>query len=137
MGKLLLDIQGEDRWVEFDDEYSFKDFTNQDMSECDLNGKTIYSSSFYHETPGTPTFSSTMTGAAFIKCNLDNVIVPEGNSVIECSERCFKAHTDGRDWEVDEYGQFVCALGEQPSIQYQVTKYAKDTFNWVYDKVFG
>jgi len=103
MGTVLV---GEEQ-IEFDDELSFKSFVNTNVSHLDFNNKVIYSSQFYFETPDSETFPQNMTGARFIKCNLDNVIVPAGNTVELCSQRKFEAQEDGFDWLLDENNQPV------------------------------
>jgi hypothetical protein len=93
--------------VEFDDEFSFKNFANQSLKDKDLNGKTIYSSLFYWEEPDSSPFPENMTGVTFVKCNLDNVVIPEGNAAVECSNRRFQKQEDGFDWVIDENGNPV------------------------------
>lgn len=95
--------------LEMDDEWSFKNFTNQILGDADLSGKVIYSTLFYSETPNTKIFPDDMTGVTFIKCNLDNIIIPEGNTLIESSNISFKAQDDGRDWILED-GQPVEVL---------------------------
>ena len=99
MGKVPL--QGYEH-LEYDEELSFKSFVNQDVSHIDFNGKVIYSSLFYHEKPNSEPFPMGMSGAKFIKCNLDNLLVPEGNDLIESYNRWFEAQGDGQDWYVYE-----------------------------------
>jgi hypothetical protein len=90
------------REYECDEALSFKDFSNQPVTHLDFNGKVIYSTVFYHETPDYAPFPKDMKGTTFIKCNLDNVIVPEGNMIIDCTQRRFKAQNDLNDWLIDE-----------------------------------
>lgn len=84
--------------------YSRKDFTGQILIDrVDLvPGLIIERSCFSHETPDTQVFPAGMTGVTFRGCNLDNVFIPPGNTVMPCcSTRRFKAQADGRDWIVD------------------------------------
>lgn len=96
-----------------DDRLSFKNFsgwTFQDRPEYDFSDRVIYESSFNNETPDTEVFSRDTRGATFIKCNLDNVVIPKGNIVIDCTQRRFKVQNDGNDWEIDEQDNPVIPL---------------------------
>lgn len=88
--------------LKYDKEWSFKNFTNCGPINQDLSGKVIYASCFYNETPNTVIFPKDMKGVTFIKCNLDNIIVPEGNTLIESYNRWIQAQSDGQDWYVYE-----------------------------------
>lgn len=84
--------------------YSFKDFTNQDLSDrTDMSNLVIEGSCFSQEKPDTPSFPSTMTGTTLVACNLDNAVVPAGNIISPCcSRRRFMRQDDGFDWLLDE-----------------------------------
>lgn len=100
-------INYEGRIYDCDDKLSFKDFTGwdfRDRPEYDLKNKIIYSSCFLKEIPDTKIFNPTMTGTTFIKCNLSNIIIPDGNTVIDCITTRFKVQNDLRDWEIDDVG---------------------------------
>jgi hypothetical protein len=88
----------------YDDEFSFKDFTNKSLKDIgdSLNNKTIYRTCFSQETPDSVIFPADMIGVTFVYCNLDNVYIPPGNTVIESSQVRFKVQEDGKDWIVDE-----------------------------------
>lgn len=77
------------------DEFSFKDFTGR----ANLNPLgVVYGSCFSQETPDSHIFPDNITGVTFIKCNLDNVFIPQGNTVIDCWQRRFKVQDDLNDW---------------------------------------
>ena len=83
--------------------YSFKDFTGHSMVlKTDLNGQTIRGSCFSREIPDSEVFPPDMKGVTFINCNLDNVTIPDGNTVTDCSQRRFKVQNDMNDWEIDD-----------------------------------
>lgn len=87
---------------DIDDKLSNKDFTGHDLSlRADLDGKVIYGSCLSNETPNAKVLPTSLIGATFIVCNLDNVLVPDGNHVIDCSVRRFKVQNDGEDWIID------------------------------------
>jgi hypothetical protein len=88
-----------------DTDYSYKDFSYRDFIDdikVDLSGKVIAGSVFYREQPGSIIFPETMTGVTFVKCNLDNIVIPPGNVLIECENKTWSAQKDGEDWIVDK-----------------------------------
>lgn len=87
--------------VIYDDELSLKDLTTRTFENDDLSGKVIYGSTFYRETPNSIIFNNKMTGVTFINCNLDNIVIPEGNTLIDCTTRTIKVQNDCEDWFVD------------------------------------
>jgi len=110
MGKNIIDGQE----FTYDDKYSHKDFTGRRLTDAkDLNGITIFGSCFSHETPDTKVFPDDMTGVTFINCNLDNIFIPIGNTVIGGSQRRFKVQKDARDWEIDNDGKPVKIINEK------------------------
>lgn len=85
-----------------DDKLSNKDMTGWDLSDRkDLDGKIIYNSCLSHETPNAEILPSNLSGAIFIACNLDNVLIPKGNQIIDCSVKRFQIQNDGEDWIID------------------------------------
>lgn len=98
---------------DYDEDLSFKDFTNREFisrPEYKLDNKVIYASCFSQEIPDSDIFGK-IFGVVFINCNLDNVIIPEGNPMIDCSHRRFLVQNDGNDWEVDGENEPVTPLG--------------------------
>lgn len=85
------------------DALSNKDMTGWNLSgRTDLNGKIIYNSCLSNETPDAEVLPANLTGAKFIACNLDNVLIPAGNEVIDCTTRRFQVQNDGEDWWIEE-----------------------------------
>ena len=83
--------------------YSDKDFTGQDLSgRDDMDNLFIEGSCFAQQIPNTESLPSSLTGTTFYYCNLDNVKIPAGNTVISCSTRKIKTFDDGLDWLVDD-----------------------------------
>ena len=100
------------------EKYSFKDFTGQDLSlKIDMDGVIIYASCFSHEIPDSSVFPANLTGATFIKCNLSNCKIPDGNTVIDCNQTKFKNQNDLRDWELDGGNQPLKVLNEKYWVQ--------------------
>lgn len=97
MGKILCDNQ---EFI-YDDNYSHKDFTGRLLLDKNLKDITIFGSCFSQEIPDRHIFPDDITGVTFINCNLDNVYIPDGNMVIGCSQRKFKAQNDLMDWILD------------------------------------
>lgn len=94
-------VQYNSEIVEYNDDWSFKNFVNQPVPSIP-NGITIYSTSFYFEQPDSEPFPSDMTGVTFVKCNMDNLIIPNGNTLVDCSNVRFQAQDDGRDWIIND-----------------------------------
>lgn len=79
-----------------------KDFTGQDLTKKVIaNGTVIFGSCFSRESPGGIAFPPGMTGVTLVRCNLDNVFIPPGNTVVDCSQKTFIAQNDLCDWIVD------------------------------------
>lgn len=82
--------------------YSNKDFAGQNLtSKTDMDNLIIQNSCFSTEVPHTQVFPSNMIGTTFIDCNLDNIQMPEGCTIVDCSNRFFQVQIDGQDWLVD------------------------------------
>lgn len=85
------------------DTLSNKDMTGWDLSlRNDLNGKIIYNSCLSNETPDAVVLPANLSGAKFVACNLDNVLIPPGNEVVDCLTRRFQVQNDGEDWFLEE-----------------------------------
>lgn len=88
---------------EISDKYSNKDMTGWDLSlNDDMNGIVVYNSCLSNETPNAKILPPNLIGSTFIDCNLDNVLIPIGNIVIDCSIRKFQIQNDNVDWIVDD-----------------------------------
>lgn len=87
--------------MEYSKEFSFLSKANIDFIDIP-DGTVVYSSSFYSEEPNRRIFRNNMRNVTFILCNLDNLHIPPGNTLIDCKNRRFKAQNDGHDWEVDK-----------------------------------
>ncbi len=74
---MIITYNGEQ--IEVDDQLSLRDFTGwdfRDRPEYDFNNKVIYGSCFSQEILDNPIFGMELEGATFIRCNLDNVLIP-------------------------------------------------------------
>lgn len=85
--------------------YSVKNYSGKNANFLknepikDLQEGIIIGTSFYQaERPNSDIFPSGMTGVTFKNCNLDNVLVPVGNTIIGGSHRQIKAQKDWQDW---------------------------------------
>lgn len=102
--------------IVYDDELSFKDFTNWDfrsIKKYDFTGKTIYGSTFMNEKPNSVIFTEETSDVTFVKCNLDNIVLPKKSRLIGCSQRMFKAQNDLRDWQIDKDGKPQKLISEE------------------------
>lgn len=101
------------------EKYSFKDFTHQTFTSVDaseFDNSEIKGSCFYQETAWdadslgasakesrSNVFPPAMTGVTFIRCNLDNCLIPAGNTVDKsCSERRIRVQNDSEDWVLSD-----------------------------------
>ena len=93
------------------EKYSFKVMTGQDLSGAsDMDNLVIYASSFYREQPDSVVLPPGLSNTTFIKCNLDNCVIPDGATLIDCTTIRFLAQPDGYDWIVDDQNQPVARL---------------------------
>ena len=85
------------------EKYSYKDFTGIEFSKVDVkefDGTEIIGTCFSQLVPKTKIFPSGMTGVSFVKCNLDNVDVPAGNTQKDGCNRQWKEQNDMELWIV-------------------------------------
>lgn len=81
--------------------FSHKSFSGRKLRNADFSGvSVIRGSGFSQEQPDTEVFPDGLA-VTFINCNLDNVVIPAGCTVIDSSTRRFMAQEDGLDWLVD------------------------------------
>jgi len=97
-------------------EWSLKHFSQKTGIDIP-DGTVVYASTFHHEVPDTIVFRPDMTGVRFVRCNLDNVVIPPGNIVESSSQRRYKVQNDGRDWEVDSEGNPVRLVNREAAIE--------------------
>ena len=94
--------------------HSFKDYMHLSFvaaDTADWNNSTVKGTCFYQEAGINASalsdiekhiFPAGMTGVIFERCNLDNVFVPSGNTVLpDCSVRIIQAQNDLEDWVLD------------------------------------
>ena len=71
--------------MDLNTKHSFKDYLDQTFLGADpkeFSDSIIRGTCFYQQAgPKTPVFPEGMTGVVFERCNLDNVLIPEGNTV--------------------------------------------------------
>ena len=96
--------------------YSYKDFTGLDFSKVDakeFDNTEIIGTCFSQLEPMTKIFPTGMTGVSFVKCNLDNVDIPAGNTMDACCNRQWKEQNDLELWVVDVALQPVEPLSKE------------------------
>jgi len=85
-------------------QFSGKDFTDADLRStpaADFAGEIVGSCFYQQKGPGTPVFPDDAE-AVFVRCNLDNVLIPPGCVVGEgCTAKRIKVDEYGVDWIVD------------------------------------
>lgn len=124
-------VQGE----KINEKYSFKDFTGASLRDVpveELNSSIIMGSCFYQENkPDTKVFSDDMRGVVFKRCNLNNVYIPPGNTVVlegpdKCSNERIKEQNDWEMWVVDENMNPIEPLNKEDRIKAGVSISPKD-----------
>jgi len=102
---LLIMLYGSAFAQEINKKYSHQDFTNIVMTDADtkeLNNTIIRNSCFYQDgVINRHIFPEDMTGVIFEDCNLDNVFVPEGNTIKGGTHKNILIQNDGSDWVLD------------------------------------
>ena len=89
------------------EKYSYKDFTHQRFTDADdftgeIEGSCFYQEAGEDETPPFDVFPADMTGVTFKKCNLDNCVIPDGNTVEGGCNRVIKVQNDWQDWVLNK-----------------------------------
>lgn len=103
-------IEYADQMIDMHGTYSRKDFTNAEFIPV-IDNINVYMTCFSCEKPDTHLFRENLTGVTFYNCNLDNVFIPEGNTVIGGSQRRYEVQDDGKDWIVDEDNNPIHPIG--------------------------
>ena len=104
---------GQDIEKPINEKYSFKGFPYHGLSfkkidPKEFNNTTIKGSCFYQEwlegekEVEKEIFPEGMTGVTFKGCNLDNVIVPIGNTVIGGTHKLIQVQNDWEDWVLEK-----------------------------------
>lgn len=120
---MIIKYDNED--IKMHEELSSKDFTEKAFVDIP-DGTNVYMSCFSCETPDSPIFRADMTGVTFYNCNLDNCLIPDGNTVVGGSIERFMVQNDMRDWKVDEEGAPVKVVNEEFYIAQCVSVDKKD-----------
>ena len=87
------------------EKYSFGDFLDKqfkDLPASDFNNTTIKGSCFYQQYfVDSDIFPTGMVGVTFENCNLDNVLIPNGNTIVGGCNKKIRVQNDGVDWLLD------------------------------------
>ena len=85
-------------------EFSYRDLTCFDLSNTTgLNNTEIHGSCFSSKEPNTVVFPEGMSGVVFTGCIIENIFIPNGNSIGDnCIYRNIKKQSDGNVWVLDE-----------------------------------
>jgi len=101
--------------------YSHGDFTGQDLTSHDVEGfndtEIVGSCFFQPNSPRSNVFPSGITGVTFVKCNLDNCVIPEGCTLEKSTNLHIKA-IDGVDCVVDESEEKLDTLDHYLSVAF-------------------
>lgn len=84
--------------------YSYGTFKRQSFlltPAKDFDSTDIVGSSFYQTEPYTNVFPDNIKAVRFIRCNMDNCVIPSGATVIGGTNKHFKTMNDQEYWIVD------------------------------------
>ena len=87
------------------EKYSYKDFTHKTFTSTkpeEWNDTEVVGSCFYNETPKTNVFPDGIKGVKFVRCNLDNVVIPKDCTMEGGTNKLIKVQNDLNDWVLDE-----------------------------------
>ena len=87
------------------EKYSHKDFTHKILTDTkpeEWNDTEVVNSCFYNEKPLTKVFPDGLKGVTFIRCNLDNVVVPETCTIEGGTNKLIQVQNDLEDWILDK-----------------------------------
>lgn len=87
------------------EKYSYKDFLTQTLTDTDpkeWDDTEVVGSCFAKEKPNTKVFPDGIKNVTFKKCNLDNVVVPEGCTIEGGTHKLIEVQNDGEDWILDK-----------------------------------
>jgi len=87
------------------EKYSYKDFLQKTFTETDpaeWNDTEVIGSCFAQEKPNTEVFPNGIRNVRFIKCNLDNCIVPVECTIEGGTHKLIQVQNDLEDWLLDE-----------------------------------
>ena len=85
--------------------YSHKDFTHKILTDTkpeDWNDTEVVNSCFYNEKPRTEVFPEGIKGVKFVRCNLDNIVIPKECTVEGGTNKLIQTQKDGEDWILDK-----------------------------------
>ena len=113
------------------EKYSYKDLSEVNLSNLpssEFNGTTIIGSCFFKEGQiNRHIFPDTMEDVKFVKCNLDNCYIPDGNYLDDNStNKQILTQNDLEDWVVDDSGQPLYPLQYQKFIELGLSTDPKD-----------
>jgi len=87
--------------------YSYKSFKRKSMLNIpakEFNDSETIGSGFYQDEPFSNVFPPDINGVVFVDCNLDNVNIPAGATVVRGTNKHYKTMNDQEYWIVDKQG---------------------------------
>lgn len=110
--------------------YSHKDFTGRKLTSrpaAEFNDSEIVGSCFYQEgQPDVEVFPAGMTGVTFRNCNLDNVLIPDGNTIEGGSHKRVIMQKDGEDWITDKNNNPLEPIAKKTYVKLGISTDPKD-----------
>lgn len=82
-------------------QYDNRDLTGQSLYHAkDMGGLVIEGLCLSQEIPNSEVLPPDLE-CTFVDCNLDNVLIPPGVTMIRCRNRLYQVQSDGSDWIID------------------------------------
>jgi len=113
--------------------YSFKNFMDQDLRGHDpkgFAGEIVGTCFAQQERPGElppyDVFPAGVTGVTFVRCNLDNVRVPDGCTVEKGTNKVIRVMNDLDDWRCNEKGEPIEPMNKAERLRVGISCDPKD-----------
>ena len=87
------------------EKHSYKDYTNKEFTKTDAadwNNSEVVGTCFHQNVPKTAIFPVGIKGVKFVRCNLDNVVIPKDCTLEGGCHRWIAVQKDGCDWLLDD-----------------------------------
>lgn len=79
----------------------FKHKTFLNLSVSEFNNSDIVNSNFSQEFPFTDVFPNNISNVNFVNCNLNNCNIPQGCTLVNCTNKHFELQNDGEHWVIN------------------------------------
>lgn len=81
---------------------TFKDMSPNDFSNCEIHNSCFYQKAKIGDKIPKDIFPDGVENLIFVRCNLDNVLLPKGATMIDSTNKLIQQQIDGLNWIVDK-----------------------------------